>query len=119
MAKFHSLKPIAAGLGLTVAAGAATLSTSASAVDNPFATQVLPAGYQLAGMEGKCGEGKCGGEKSEKEGSCGAKEKSKRDAKDAEGKCGGEKLTKEGNCGAKPKTEQEGKCGEGKCGNMN
>ena len=40
--------------------------------------------------EGKCGEGKCGGDK-KKEGKCG------------EGKCGGDK-------------KKEGKCGEGKCG---
>ncbi len=43
-------------------------------------------------MEGKCGEGKCGGEKG------------------AEGKCGGDKAA-EGD-----KAEKEGKCGEGKCG---
>ena len=45
--------------------------------------------------EGKCGEGKCGGDKAKKEGKCG------------EGKCGGDKAKKEGKCG-------EGKCGGGK-----
>ena len=40
----------------------------------------------LLDPEGKCGEGKCGGDKG------------------AEGKCGGDKA------------EKEGKCGEGKCG---
>ncbi|HVF34260.1 MAG TPA: hypothetical protein VND91_02935 [Candidatus Saccharimonadia bacterium] len=42
------------------------------------------------GKEGKCGEGKCGGEKG-KEGSCGGE-------KGKEGSCGGEK-GKEGSCG--------------------
>ena len=46
--------------------------------------------------EGKCGEGKCGGDK---------------DDKDAEGKCG------EGKCGGdSEEKDAEGKCGEGKCG---
>lgn len=65
----------------------------AKAAGNPFAAQTLDAGYMLlaeADTEGKCGEGKCGGDK-ETEGKCG------------EGKCGADK-------------EKEGKCGEGKCG---
>jgi uncharacterized low-complexity protein len=72
-------------------------SATVSAAENPFASQSLESGYQVAGhhaeksAEGKCGEGKCGA-KSEAEGKCG------------EGKCGG------------AKSESEGKCGEGKCG---
>ena len=82
-------------------------STTAVADDNPFSTTDLDAGYQLAGKkgeEGKCGEGKCGGDKA-KEGACGEKHKD-HEGKCGEGKCGGEKAAK----GA------EGKCGEGKCG---
>lgn len=88
----------------------ATLGASAvtQAGTNPFGFTEMRGGYmQLAAAdvgatdggtkkttaEGKCGEGKCGGEKSAAEGKCG------------EGKCGGDK-------GA-----TEGKCGEGKCGN--
>ena len=81
---------IALTLGAVVASGAAVTATDAQA--NPFEMQEMVAGYQLDAAEGKCGEGKCGGEAKGKEGKCG------------EGKCGGE---------AKGK---EGKCGEGKCG---
>lgn len=89
-------------------------SSSALASENPFGFAKLEQGYenQIAHnhMEGKCGEGKCGGSK-DKEGKCGG-------SKDKEGKCGGSKA-KEGKCGegkcggSKP---MEGKCGEGKCG---
>ncbi|MBQ1784712.1 MAG: hypothetical protein II007_13785 [Gammaproteobacteria bacterium] len=80
---------------------AVTMVPVASA--NPFAMTDLAAGYQLDAPEGKCGEGKCGGEKKEGEGKCG------------EGKCGAEKKGGEGKCGAEKK-DGEGKCGEGKCG---
>lgn len=67
---------------LTTLSAAMLVSAAATATagDNPFASQALNQGYQLAGhhMEGKCGEGKCGA-KSETEGKCG------------EGKCGGAK----------------------------
>ena len=89
---------------LAIAAGAALVTSLAStsavnAAENPFAMSQLPGGYMVADshMEGKCGEGKCGGAKKEGEGKCG------------EGKCGGAKTE-----GAK--TAEEGKCGEGKCG---
>lgn len=65
---------LAAGAALT--AGVALTPMTASADANPFASAELSSGYmQLA--EGKCGEGKCGGEKKADEGKCG------------EGKCGG------------------------------
>ena len=89
----YSKKPLAAALGAAFLATA--ISPIASAEVNPFSTTQLNGGYDLVNFghhEGKCGEGKCGGEKSEGEGKCG------------EGKCGGEKA------------EDEGKCGEGKCG---
>lgn len=99
MAKSNN-STLAAAVGAAVLASA-TLAPLANAAQNPFAATDLSQGYNLAANysigdkaegEGKCGEGKCGGEKAEGEGKCG------------EGKCGGEKA------------EGEGKCGEGKCG---
>ena len=96
-------KPLAIAMGATFAA-ALSASPIANADTNPFGMQNLSSGYmQLA--EGKCGEGKCGGDKG-KEGKCG------------EGKCGGDK-GKEGKCGEGKcggDKGKEGKCGEGKCG---
>ena len=83
---------IALTLGAVVVGASSFAATDANA--NPFEFQQMQAGYQLDAAEGKCGEGKCGGDKkAEKEGKCG------------EGKCGGDK-----------KAAKEGKCGEGKCG---
>ncbi|ASP39708.1 hypothetical protein CHH28_13945 [Bacterioplanes sanyensis] len=96
----NSKKPAAAVLSAAFLAALATTPAQASDA-NPFASQTLDGGYQLAGdHEGKCGEGKCGG-KADSEGKCG------------EGKCGG-KADSEGKCGGK--SDSEGKCGEGKCG---
>jgi len=90
---------------LTLAVGSAFAASlvsiqPAAADENPFKMQSLESGYQVAAAdkdkEGKCGEGKCGGDK-KKEGACGG------DKKDKEGACGGDK-------------KKEGKCGEGKCG---
>ena len=100
-------KPLAMAFGASLLASVATTTVAA---ENPFVSQSLESGYKVA-MEGKCGEGKCGGDKAAKEGKCG------------EGKCGGDKAAKEGKCGegkcggdkAASKTK-EGKCGEGKCG---
>jgi uncharacterized low-complexity protein len=91
-----SLKPVASAIGAAFA-GSMLLAGAANAAENPFGLTELNSGYmQMAGShgggEGKCGAGKCGGEKKDGEGKCG------------EGKCGGEK--KDG----------EGKCGAGKCG---
>ena len=101
MSKTSIKKPLVAAIGAAVVG---TLSaTSAVSAENPFAMQELDSGYmQLAGghMEGKCGEGKCGGSAAAP-------------AKTTEGKCG------EGKCGgsmAAPEKAAEGKCGEGKCG---
>ena len=113
MTQKSSMKPLAFALG---AAFATTLSSAnvASAADNPFAMTEISGGYIVAAAaEGKCGEGKCGGEKkADTEGKCGGEKKAA-----AEGKCGGEKKTDtEGKCGGEKKTATEGKCGEGKCG---
>jgi uncharacterized low-complexity protein len=102
---------------LTLALGSAVAATLvaaplANANDNPFKLQSLKSGYQVAdtkGKEGKCGEGKCGGDK-KKDGACGG-DKAK------EGACGGDKA-KDGASGDKAK---EGACGgdkakDGKCG---
>ena len=78
---------------LSLALSAAFLASAAApavADVTPFQLNPLSSGYDVVskgGHEGKCGEGKCGGEKG-----------------DSEGKCGGEK------------GDSEGKCGEGKCG---
>ena len=83
---------IATTLGAVVIGSLASVSLQANA--NPFGAQSLESGYMQDAKEGKCGEGKCGGDKkAKKEGKCG------------EGKCGGDK-----------KAKKEGKCGEGKCG---
>ncbi len=90
----NSLKPIAASIGAAFA-GSMLMAGAANAAENPFGLTELNGGYTQVAEghgEGKCGAGKCGGDKAEGEGKCGA------------GKCGGEKA------------EGEGKCGAGKCG---
>ena len=106
MAKINKLNPLAATVGAAVMASA--LAAPVTAAENPFLTTDLGAGYQVADghAEGKCGEGKCGGEGKEREGKCG--EGKCGESKDSEGKCG------EGKCGESK--DSEGKCGEGKCG---
>ena len=80
---FNPKKPVATAIGAAVA-GSMLMAGAANAASNPFGLAELSGGYvQVAGnMEGKCGAGKCGGDKAmEKgmEGKCGA------------GKCGGAK----------------------------
>jgi len=74
MAKKHTPKALAAAIGATFVASMAA-SPVVSADQNPFAMSPLSSGYQVAGKEGQCGEGKCGGmkkgEKMKKDGSCG------------------------------------------------
>ena len=72
------------------------ISGAVSAEKSPFGFAKMDSGYTQVAMEGKCGEGKCGG---------------KSESKSSEGKCG------EGKCGGKSESKSsEGKCGEGKCG---
>lgn len=89
---------------LTLALGTAFAASLAAApvvnaAGDPFEMDSLNGGYQVAqadkSKEGKCGEGKCGGDKA-KDGKCGGD-------KAQDGKCGGDKA-------------KDGKCGEGKCG---
>lgn len=54
-------KPLAIAMGATFAAAMAA-SPVASADANPFGMQEMQSGY-LQVAEGKCGEGKCGGDK--------------------------------------------------------
>jgi uncharacterized low-complexity protein len=71
---------VTAVLGTAFAASLAA-APIANAAQNPFQMDSLQNGYVVAdskAKEGKCGEGKCGGDK-DKEGKCG------------EGKCGGAK----------------------------
>ncbi|MCP4407224.1 MAG: hypothetical protein GY807_05575 [Gammaproteobacteria bacterium] len=115
MNKKTIMKPLAAALGAAMAASLLSIP-AANADENPFGLTKLSSGYMVvAGKEGKCGEGKCGGEK-KTEGKCGGDKKGEGKCggdKKGEGKCGGDKK-KEGKCGGDKK--KEGKCGEGKCG---
>ena len=92
-----------------------------NAVENPFGMSNLPADQmQMAGKDGKCGEGKCGGSMKKKASKCGDSMKKKEgkcggSMEKKEGKCGGSMEKKEGKCGDSMK-KKEGKCGEGKCG---
>jgi uncharacterized low-complexity protein len=99
--KSKTLKPVTAAICMALATGLGA-SASATADSNPFSVADLDAGYQLAGdkhKEGKCGEGKCGGDKAA-EGACGEKHKKHAEGKCGEGKCGGDKAKgKEGACG--------------------
>jgi len=109
MSQKSTKKPLAIALGAAFVTSLAGTPV-ANAAENPFAMSELSSGYMVAEMaEGKCGEGKCGGEKTKAEGKCG------------EGKCGGDKAKTEGKCGGdkagtEGKAMGEGKCGEGKCG---
>jgi uncharacterized low-complexity protein len=107
--KKHKQASVALSVCTTLAAAIGTAQAALPVDQSPFAIRDVGSGYMLAEshVEGKCGEGKCGGKK-ESEGKCG------------EGKCGGNKTTEgkcgEGKCGGEKKSDREGKCGEGKCG---
>ena len=75
MTKMSKLNPIAGAVGATLVATLAA-APMASAASNPFAATDIGSGYMVADAHI---EGKCGGDKSKKEGQCG------------EGKCGGKK----------------------------
>jgi uncharacterized low-complexity protein len=101
-----SKKPLAAALGAAFLAS--SISPLVTAESNPFSAQELSGGYDLANYDkhedGSCGEGSCGGDKSDGEGSCGGEKA------DGEGSCGGEKADGEGSCGGE-KADGEGSCG--------
>ncbi|MFP4130589.1 hypothetical protein [Thiohalospira sp.] len=109
MSDHRSSKPVSAALGTAFAASLAAGGASADTGANPFGLTDLGSGFQVAESEGRCGEGKCGGDKKkDAEGKCGGDKKGDK-KKDAEGKCGGDKK-------GDKKKDAEGKCGEGKCG---
>jgi uncharacterized low-complexity protein len=96
MSEKNTMKPLAIALGAAFVTSLASIPV-ANATENPFAMSELSSGYMVAEnqteggdkakAEGKCGEGKCGGEKKmEGEGKCGGEKKM-----EGEGKCGGEK----------------------------
>ena len=109
----HKTKtPLALAIGTAFVASlaASSIANAAPNSSNPFAMSELNSGYmQVADShmkEGKCGEGKCGGDKQKKdmegkcgEGKCGGAKKDTKEGKCGEGKCGGDKGTKEGKCG--------------------
>ena len=79
MSQKSTKNPLAIALGAAFVTSLAATPV-ANAAENPFAMSELSSGYMVAEMaEGKCGEGKCGGDKTKAEGKCG------------EGKCGGDK----------------------------
>ncbi len=92
---------------LSVAVGAAFISSLAgagvaTATENPFGMTQLSSGYMVAdNHEGKCGEGKCGGNKNQAS---------------AEGKGAVDEAHENNADSDMNKTKAEGKCGEGKCG---
>ena len=78
-------KTVAAAVGSLLIGSIAGIGTASA--DSPFAMTSLESGYMQSDKhmsEGKCGEGKSGGDKAKKamEGKCG------------EGKCGGDKAKK-------------------------
>lgn len=96
-------------VGAALVAGAC-LSSMAGAADNPFSSEKLSAGYQLADAGGKTADGRCGGDK-KSDAKCGGDKK-------ADAKCGADKK-KDASCGADKK--KEAKCGadkkkDGSCG---
>ena len=85
----HKTKtPLALAIGTAFVASLAAsgIANAAPNSSNPFAMSELNSGYMQV-ADSHMQEGKCGGDKTTKEGKCG------------EGKCGGDKGTKEGKCG--------------------
>jgi uncharacterized low-complexity protein len=88
MSQHSTKKPLAIALGAAFVTSLAATPV-ANAAENPFAMSELSSGYLVAEMAGgKCGEGKCGGNKTKAEGKCG------------EGKCGGDSAKAEGDSAA-------------------
>jgi uncharacterized low-complexity protein len=97
MSNKSTIKPLALAAGAAFVTSLAS-ATVANAAENPFAMSELSSGYMVAdAAEGKCGEGM----EKEAEGKCGeGMKKEGEEGKCGEGKCGGEKkATEEGKCG--------------------
>jgi uncharacterized low-complexity protein len=99
---------LAAGAILTIVLSATSV---VNAADNPFSMTSLSSGYLVASADGKCGSGKCGGDKAG-EAKCGGD-------KAGEAKCGGDKAGEAkcgGDKGGEAKCGGDKKAGEAKCG---
>ncbi|MAA74734.1 MAG: hypothetical protein CMN28_08515 [Salinisphaeraceae bacterium] len=91
MDKKSDYKPLSIALGTAFAATVTFAGMASAGNSNPFqAEEISGTSSTVILAEGKCGEGKCGGEKGG-EGSCGGD-------KGGEGSCGGDKGG-EGSCG--------------------
>lgn len=110
-----SKKPMTLAIGAAFVASMATTGV-ASAAENPFGITEINGGFMVAAVDGKCGEGKCGGEKkAAREAKCGGEKKAAKDGKCGEGKCGGKKkAAMEAKCGGEKKAAREAKCGGSK-----
>ena len=113
MTRNNNIKTLSLATGTALALSVIG-SSAMAAQTNPFGMTELSQGYSLTVAEGKCGQAKCGGNKSKSsEAKCGG------DKKEAEAKCGGNKAA-ESKCGGDKKAA-EAKCGgnkaaESKCG---
>ena len=65
MSEKKVVKPVALAVGAALASSFAITAANADGADNPFEMSELSVGYMIGG-----GEGSCGGEKAEGEGSC-------------------------------------------------
>ena len=110
---------------LSLAVGTCLLGTLsgysvADARGNPFSMSELSGGYMLAGHEGVCGEGKCGGSRQAgSAGNAGNSAKTGAEGKCGEGKCGAGKAANEAVCGiykVGSAHQDDGKVSEGVCG---
>ena len=87
---------------------------------NPFAAKELRGGYMIAGYEGVCGEGKCGGSRQtgpDDPASNATKTATERTC--GEGKCGAGKTANEAVCGiykVGSAHQDDSKVGDGVCG---
>jgi len=91
-------KSLSIALGSCLVGGLSGYSI-ADAQQNPFTMNELASGYMIAGHEGICGEGKCGGAR--KPGNMGPDSAAKplKEGQCGEGKCGGDKTANEAVCG--------------------
>lgn len=93
-----AIKPLTLAIG-TCLVGTLSGYSIADTQQNPFVMTDLDRGYMVAGHEGICGEGKCGGAR--KPGNMGSDSAAKplKEGQCGEGKCGGDKTANEAVCG--------------------
>lgn len=121
------VKPVALAVGAALAGSfAISGAVNADTVESPFEMSTLTVGYMLGEGEGSCGGDKAEGEGSCGEGSCGGDKEGEKEGEGScgEGSCGGDKEGEkegegscgEGSCGGDTDKDAEGSCGEGSCG---